>query len=83
MKIVHGTRVKQMRVWEKEGKSNITILRYLQQKGSMRPKLSHNTAKMSFVLFAFKFILKFGLMMLKSNEGNGEGKMLVLKVRHS
>ena len=42
---------------------DIVVFRYLHQKGSMRPKLSHNTAKMSFVLFAFKFMLKFGLMM--------------------
>lgn len=51
-----------MRVWEKREKV-ITILRYLDQKGSMRPKLSHNTAKMSSVLFVFKSMLKFGLMM--------------------
>lgn len=51
-----------MRDWEKR-ENIITILRYLDQKVSMRPKLSHNTAKMSFVLFAFKYMLKFGLMM--------------------
>ena len=51
-----------MRDWEKR-ENVITILRYLDQKGSMRPKLSHNTAKMSLVLFAFKYMFKSGLMM--------------------